>query len=128
MPYARITAPVDCKNPAWQDLLDAVVATGTAKTVKGKTPPGLPPGGYWEYRRRVNGGRVYLMYNVPVEPGKLNRRTHVIGSASYEHAQSAVAWKPKPNCEREFDFDSGPVLVQYDALALPYRIIARRQP
>lgn len=119
MAYARIAAPVDCKNPAWQDMLDAVIQTGTAKTLKGQSPPGLPSGGYWEYRRRCNGGRVYLMYNVPTFPGSKNKRTYVIGSVTPEHAQEALAWKPKPNAQREFNFASGPVVVHYDAQALP---------
>lgn len=127
MPYARIAAPVDCKDPRWQEMLDAVIETGTAKTLKGQTPPGLPPGGYWEYRKRVNGGRKYLMYNVQIEPGKPNKRTYVIGSVNPEYAEEAMAWKPKPNCKQHFDFESGPVVVQYDALALPERIVPLRR-
>jgi len=122
MPYARISAPVDCKDPAWQPLLDVALNTGTVKALKGITPAGLPHGGYWEYRKRCNGGRKYLMYNVPVAPDKRNKRTYVIGSVNPEYAEEALAWKPQPNCERLFNFASGAVLVRYDALALPERI------
>lgn len=124
MPYARIAAPVDCKDPAWQELLDVALNTGTAKALKGVTPAGLPPGGYWEYRKRCNGGRKYLMYNVPVSPDKRNKRTYVIGSVNPEYAEEALAWKPQPNSERRFYFESGPVLVRYDHQALPAAIEA----
>jgi hypothetical protein len=41
-----------------------------------------------------------------------------------EHAQGAMKWRPKPNDVKQFNLDSGPVVVHYDALALPARIEA----
>ena len=123
MPYT-IGDAVIYKRPEWQPLVDAVLQTGNVKAVRGKVPEGLPPGGYWEYRRRSNYGRVYIMYNVPVSGGTKNQRTyHVIGSVNPDYAQDAVRWKPKPNCERQFNFESGPVVVHYDHMAYPCRIV-----
>lgn len=120
-----IISPVDCKRPEWQQLVDIVVKTGSAHSLKGVTPEGPHPGGFWEYRRRSVCGRVYLMYCTPL-PDKKSRYTyHAIASVDSDYAESMLAWKPQPNCEREFNFESGPVIVMYDHMALPERIVPR---
>ena len=122
MPSA-ITAPVDCKRFECQSIVDSIVATGNVNAFRGTTPPGLPPGGYWEYRKRADKGRMYITYNLfakSVVPG----RCYVIASVDPEYAQAAVAWKPQPYAEQRFDFASGSVLVRYDAQALPANILA----
>lgn len=120
-----IEEPVECKRPEWQELVDIAVKTGSARPLKGVTPDGLPPGGIWEYRRRSPYGRVYLMYALRL-PGEKNRRTyHAIWSVDSDYAESLLAWKPQPNCEREFNLESGPVLAMYDHMALPERIVPR---
>ena len=125
--FDRILIPVDCKRPEWQTITDGVVSTGSCKHLRGTTPPGLPPGGYWDYRKRVKNGRVYLMYSIPAKdntPGK----AYAIASVDPEYADLAVKWQPQPNSHRRFDFVSGPVVVHYDALALPARIEAQQAP
>jgi hypothetical protein len=116
----RITADVDCKRPEWQHYLDTAIAAGNARSLRGTTPDGLPPGGRWEYRQRApeGKGRVYLAYIMP------SGRMYTIGSVTVEYAQQAVRWRPKPNDVRQFNLDSGPVVVHYDAMALPARIEA----
>lgn len=115
---AKITAPVDCKRPEWQHFVDIAVRTGSNKALRGMTPEGLPPGGYWEYKRRAKKGRIYLAY-------KTREREYVIGSVSFD-ADLEQEWTPKPFASRAFAFDSGPVVVHYDAMALPCRIVGVR--
>jgi hypothetical protein len=123
MPHT-ISDPVVYKQPEWKPHVDAIMKAGNVKPVRGITPEGLPPGGYWEYRRRSNYGRIYIIYSVPVPGGKKNQRTsHVIGSVNPDYAQDAVIWKPEPYCKKRFDFSNGPVVVHYDAQALPTEIV-----
>lgn len=119
MKLVKITVDVDCKDPAWQAALDQVIADGHARSLKGVVLPGLPPVGYYEYKRRVRGGRVYLTYKTP--GGQIT-----IGSVNPEYADEARRWKPTPNCDRLFEFSSGSVVVHYDAMALPCRIVGIR--
>ena len=112
----KITALIDCKRPEWRHHLDNAIAAGNARNLRGETPDGLPPGGRWEYRRRAAYGRVYLAYILP--DGKM----HTIGSVAPEHAEASLKWKPRPNSERIFEFETGTVKVRYDEHALPCHI------
>ena len=123
MPYARITAPVDCKNPAWQTIVDSVVKAGNVKHLRGVVPEGLPAGGYLVYSKRSPYGRIYLVYNVRSEG-----RAFVIASVDPEYADAAQKWQPRPYAVRLFNFKSGMVRVHYDSNALPCQIEAMRQP
>lgn len=118
MPCHRIADPVVCNRPEWQALLEIAIAAGSHHPLKGITPEGLSPDGYWEYRKRSKYGRVYLVWNVRTEKGK---KVVVIGSVHAEHVDAGM-WKPSPNSERQFNFDTGPVVVKYDHQALPERI------
>lgn len=115
----KIAVAVDCKDPAWQAALDQVIADGHAKSLKGTALPGLPKGGYYEYKKRASKGRVYLTYRTPL-------RQWVIGSVDPSFADEARRWKPTPGCVHAFEFASGPVVVHYDAMALPCRIVGVR--
>lgn len=110
----RIADPVVCNDPRWRDLLDEVVARGHSRDMVGVTPAGLPEGGYLGYRERAKGARLYLTYSV-------GGRSYTIGSVTPEYAASVN--KPKPNSRKVFRFDSGPVEVRYDNLAMPCSII-----
>lgn len=122
MPSA-IADPVDIKNPAWAGLVESVLKAGNVKHLRGVVPEGLPPGGYWEYRKRVDKGRVYLMYNI-----RATSKAYTIASVDPEFAQEALLWKPTPNTSRLFRFPSGAVEVHYDEQALPARIYAVPPP
>lgn len=118
---SKIDIPVDYKRPEWRALADGVIAAGSVKHLRGTPPPGLPAGGYWEYRKRAAKGRLYLVYNLRAGNGN-EGRAYVIASVDPEFASAAMCWQPKPHAKHEFNFDSGPIVVHYDALAMPHYI------